>query len=216
MVISSRKSVGYWFDTANEQDQLDYVAITTSSPFLRHSVVSSRDGSTGAAGTTISNPFLDSSSVIQTLYGTENFEILPIGNQNTLLSRLDTPQMHFLQIIQELDGAVFVQERLESMRNNPAYSRFFKPEPALPGSSKLHADINNVSDECPEDKGYHLPRPPNIPHIVYITRIGRGPNSQRREFRVDQVPSGSSYYTKISRMDGRQSKRNKILSYLQQ
>ncbi|KAG0246428.1 hypothetical protein BG011_002442, partial [Mortierella polycephala] len=198
--LGRRKSgiVGHWFDAADQAEQFDYAALSTPLSFLQRSVDSSRDGSAGAVGPANTNQFLDSSSAIQTLHGTENFESLSSENQNALLSHLDTPQMHFLRMSRELGGGVFVQEKLESTRNNPAYSRFFKPEPTLPGSSALHAVIDDVDDDDPDDKDYHLPAPPDIPHIVYIKKVGRGFNSQRKKFCVDQVPSGSSCCTEGS------------------
>ncbi|KAG0300509.1 hypothetical protein BGZ98_009124, partial [Dissophora globulifera] len=115
-------------------------------------------------------------------------------DQAELLSHRDTPEVHFNRLHSELGASAFVAARVDAMRNNPAFARFFTQKPVMPGHSDDDQDDGSGSDgDDADDLDYRYPQPRDIPTISYIKKIGRGNKTRRVEFGVDQVPeSGSS------------------------
>ncbi|KAF9992365.1 hypothetical protein BGZ65_012319 [Modicella reniformis] len=135
LVLSSRESLALWSAVVPEEDRTALQNRSETLPVLPAMDISGSI-STEESSTEDSAGSSDQQQPPASLplYGMENFEDLSQADKDELLSHADTHQMHFSRLSSGLDCRHIVEPGIEELKNNPAFSHFFKPKSVHSGA----------------------------------------------------------------------------------
>jgi hypothetical protein len=116
----------------------------------------------------------------------------PVPGDSELISYRDTPQLHYGRLSREMGGTTFTLERIEEMRGNRVFVRFFERE-ATPLEVTTMSE-NFISSDDDQDADFHIVLPEDVPTTNHPRRLGRhlGRNTRRVDNLIYDIPSSPS------------------------